>query len=176
MSEESTYPRNNREMILYYEAYDTGIGAGLAAAEVAILKQIKAELIPVSAELLTGPVARGLAQAQALRAEVDQKIKALITQHKGNDLENTMEGPAMTTVIKIDPELPCGTLKATDNDPYARCGRPASVAHAYPASDDAPNIPATGLYCARPGEWIIMPHCKTCAKEMINLYEGEDNE
>lgn len=81
------------------------------------------------------------------------------------------------TVLKIDPALPCAIRKPTDENPDARCGQPATVAHSYPAADDAPDVMVPGL--ARPGEWIISPVCRACAEELSKLYipiEGDPDD
>jgi hypothetical protein len=74
-----------------------------------------------------------------------------------------------STIIQLHPPLPCGALAPTPTDPTARCGQPATVAHAYAVAEDAPNLPIKGL--ARPGEWIILPVCRECTRKAAAVYE-----
>jgi hypothetical protein len=61
----------------------------------------------------------------------------------------------MSTTLRIDPPLPCGTLRPTADQPYARCGQPASVAQA----DALPG-----------GEWRLLPICRDCVAAIAQVY------
>lgn len=80
---------------------------------------------------------------------------------------------AETIIIKFEPALPCGILKATADDPEARCGRPATVAHANPAADVPTNMPPI-IGMAQPGEWTILPVCRQCTQDMAKIYPVEE--
>lgn len=59
-----------------------------------------------------------------------------------------------TTVIRIDPPLPCCALIAVQR----RCGKPATVAHATRQGD---------------GSYYLQPFCKRCVAGMVRVYSQE---
>lgn len=60
------------------------------------------------------------------------------------------------TVIKVDPDLPCGIKK-----PNSICGRPSQVAHVFPNGEA--------------GEMTILPVCRECAVAAASNYEKPPN-
>jgi hypothetical protein len=63
-----------------------------------------------------------------------------------------------TTTLRIDPPLPCATIRPTETEPYARCGRPATVAQA-------------DLLLG--GEWRLLPMCRDCVTAIARVYGVE---
>jgi predicted DNA-binding WGR domain protein len=80
-------PANDRELVLFYEAYDLGARAGLAAARLVIERELKEELEPEAARILGRAVSTALQLAEALRGEVDGKIRALLPAQPGETLD-----------------------------------------------------------------------------------------
>ena len=75
-------------------------------------------------------------------------------------------------IIKLAEPLPCGTAAPIPDNPAARCNNPATVAYAYPAAEDSPNLPHQPAGIARPGEWIVLPVCRECVKRSLSIYRG----
>lgn len=63
----------------------------------------------------------------------------------------------MTVTLRIDPPLPCATLRPTADDPRRRCGNGASVAHAQQLGG---------------GEWLLLPICRSCVAAMARNYDA----
>lgn len=71
--------------------------------------------------------------------------------------------PKQYYLIKINPPLPCSTVQGAGS-----CGRPATVAHIWPAPADLGPVMAF----PPPGPvWMIMPICVECTQAMMAIYK-----
>lgn len=61
----------------------------------------------------------------------------------------------MSTPLRIDPPLPCFVFRPTKDEPYRRCGKPASVAMADPLPDST---------------WLLTPICRECTEATASVY------
>lgn len=66
-------------------------------------------------------------------------------------------------IIRLGDALPC-SMRSAGNE-SGICGRPATVAHAWPYTPRIPDPPTPGL-------WAMQPVCGQCAQEMAALYSA----
>lgn len=76
----------------------------------------------------------------------------------------TLAAPGNTHLVFASSyTLPCSIRKPTPADPDAICGKPASVASAWPQEPDGP--------WPTPGLWTMQPICRECAEAAAKIYE-----
>lgn len=68
-----------------------------------------------------------------------------------------------STIIKIDPALPCARIVAGEP-----CGKPAKVGHAMRAPDlsNCMETPPPGP------AWLVLPICEDCTGQMVEMAQG----
>lgn len=74
------------------------------------------------------------------------------------------EGSRWTTTVELSAwRMRCAWSRAGNESGI--CGRPATVAHAWPYTPRIPDPPTPGL-------WAMQPVCGQCAQEMAALYSA----